>query len=67
MTRVPLTARQREVLEYLTDFISVRGYPPSFGELEKWFGRRCDSHVVALERKGWIERDAGRNRAIRVL
>lgn len=64
-----LTPRQSEVLDYLVSTIESRGYPPSIREICEALGfsstRGALIHLEALERKGFISRDAGA-RAIRV-
>jgi repressor LexA len=63
-----LTARQREVYEFLVDFWQTRGYPPSIREVASHFDFRSTravvDHLTALERKGWIRRTPERSRAI---
>ncbi|MCE5198873.1 MAG: transcriptional repressor LexA [Armatimonadota bacterium] len=65
-----LTARQREVLNAIKNFIAENGYPPSIRELRPTLGisslRGVTIHLDALERKGWIQR-ARTSRSIRVL
>ena len=67
----PLTARQRQVFDTITRSLRDRGYPPSIREIgratEIGSNNGVNDHLIALERKGWIERDANRARGIRVL
>ena len=35
---MPLTKRQKEILDFITGFIEERGYAPSFEEIAKAFG-----------------------------
>ena len=35
---LPLTKRQREILDYLQDFIQQHGYAPSLEEIGRRFG-----------------------------
>lgn len=66
-----LTARQREMLEQIERLILERGYAPTLRELcaamhiESTNG--VSEHLVALERKGYIVRDAKVARSIRVV
>jgi len=66
-----LTARQRRVLEVIRDAIERKGYPPSMREIGEAVGLTSPSSVAhqlsALERKGYLRRDANRPRAIEVL
>lgn len=66
-----LTTRQAEILAYVRESISERGYPPSMREI----GDRCGiksthgvkDHLDAMARKGVIVRDGSRARGIRVV
>lgn len=64
-----LTARQREILDYITDSIADRGYPPTIREIGKTMGIRStngvNDHLKALERKGFLRRDDLKSRAMR--
>jgi len=65
-----LTARQREILQYILDTIDKSGYPPSIREIGKAKGisslEGVTCHLNALEKKGHIKRDSS-HRSIRVL
>jgi repressor LexA len=67
---VLLTDRQREVLEAFQADTAARGYPPTVRELGAALGLSSLSsvheHLAALERKGWIVREAGSPRATRL-
>lgn len=56
----PRTKRQREILDYITKFISERGYEPSYLQIAKHLGVRSKGgiakHIKALEEKGLISR-----------
>lgn len=64
-----LTVRQREILDYITDSIADRGYPPTIREIGKTMGIRStngvNDHLKALERKGFLSRDDLKSRAMR--
>jgi repressor LexA len=66
-----LTKRQREILSYLLDSMSRKGYPPSVREIGAALGLTSSStvhsHLAALEKKGYIRRDPSKPRAIEVL
>jgi repressor LexA len=70
MTERPLTPRQAEILEYLRDEIDHRGLPPTIREIGERFGIRStkgvEDHLAALERKGHIQREKGKSRAIAI-
>jgi repressor LexA len=64
-----LTDRQREILDFICEIITERGYPPSVREVCLRFGiaspNGAQRHLVALEKKGYIVRDS-MARAIRL-
>lgn len=70
MTAVPrpLTERQREILAYLESFSAEHGYAPTMREIADHFGwtapHSAVDHVEALERKGYVTRQAGQARTI---
>lgn len=54
-----LTARQRETLEWVKDFIRENGMPPTVREIGAAFGTKSSSvfdMLAALERKGYLRR-----------
>ncbi len=63
-----LTARQQEVLEFIEDSQSRRGVIPSTREIQEHFGFASQTaavnHLKALQRKGIIQRIAGKARAV---
>ncbi|MFI0355632.1 transcriptional repressor LexA [Actinomadura sp. 9N407] len=65
-----LTQRQRMVLEVIRDSVQRRGYPPSMREIGEAVGLTSTSSVShqlrALQRKGYLRRDANRPRAVEV-
>lgn len=71
LSRQPLTARQREALNFIMRSIRTRGYGPSLREVALALGITAPNgamaHVVALEKKGYIRREANASRAIQVL
>lgn len=66
-----LTDRQRAILEFIEAVIEDEGYPPTVREICDQFGisspKGVSDHLAALERKGCIERIAGKSRGIRLL
>lgn len=65
-----LTARQREVLEFIRSFSDRHGVPPAVREIGQRFGftaRAAFDHLRALERKGMLERRVTGKRASRTL
>jgi repressor LexA len=65
-----LTERQRQVLEFLREYVRRSGYPPTIREIRIAFGLRSNrgvvDHLRALERKGRIRRTPGSSRAIEI-
>ena len=65
-----LTARQRDIYEFLKDKIMNRGYGPTVREIGNEFGIRSPNgvmcHLKALEKKRMITREAHMSRAIQL-
>ena len=65
-----MTARQREVLEFIRIFGERHGVPPTVREIGERFhftARAAFDHLRALERKGMLERRVTGKRASRTL
>lgn len=73
MTRTyeELTKRQSEVLEFITQYLASKGFPPSFREIGEHFGFNSPNsvmcHVRALAKKGKIMRGENQARGITLL
>jgi repressor LexA len=67
----PLTKRQREILDYLRDFIQQQGYAPSLEEIGRRFGlsslATVHKHLTNLQDKGCIRRSWNRSRSVELL
>jgi repressor LexA len=66
----PLTARQREVLEFVRRFAAEQGYPPTVREIGGHFGfvpRSVFDHLRAIERKGYLRRRSSKARSLEIL
>ncbi len=65
-----LTARQRQVLEFIDTRTRDQGYPPSVREIGEAVGLSSPStvhaHLAALQDKGYLRRDPSKPRAIEV-
>jgi len=63
-----LTKRQQEVLEIVTQYINLYGYPPSLREIGKELSVTGTlgvmKHLEALEKKGYLRRQEGSPRGI---
>ncbi len=65
-----LTARQKEVLEFIETFIRENPYPPTIREIASYFEmsvKGAYDHLKALERKGRIRAGGGRSRKIEII
>jgi repressor LexA len=65
---MPLTKRQKEILDYIGSFIDERGYAPSFEEIADAFGysslATVHEHLSNLERKGYIRKAYNESRSV---
>ncbi len=66
----PLTERQQEILHYIWQFARQRGYPPSIRDIGEEVGISSTSvvnyNLERLEQGGYIERDRGHSRGLRL-
>jgi len=66
-----LTPRQRAVLECIKDSIARDGRPPTLREIGAEVGisstNGVNDHLKALESKGYLARESGRSRGLRIL
>jgi repressor LexA len=70
MADTHITARQREILDFIESQIRTRGYPPSVREIGEAVGltspSTVHSHLNTLTRLGHLRRDPSKPRAIEV-
>ena len=68
---LPLTKRQREILDYLDEFIQQHGYAPSLEEIGRRFGlsslATVHKHLTNLQDKGFIRRAWNRSRSVELV
>jgi repressor LexA len=68
---LPLTKRQREILDYLNEFIQQHGYAPSLEEIGRRFGlsslATVHKHLTNLQEKGFIKRAWNRSRSVEMI
>jgi len=68
---LPLTKRQREILDFLNDFIQEHGYAPSLEEIGRRFGlsslATVHKHLSNLQEKGFIKRAWNRSRSVEMV
>jgi repressor LexA len=71
MGAMAITRRQRQVYDYISDFVQKRGYSPSFEEIGEGLGlsslATVHKHVSNLEKKALLTRDYNRSRSIDLL
>ena len=67
----PLTKRQREILDYLDEFIQQPGYAPSLEEIGRRFSlsslATVHKHLTNLQDKGFIRRAWNRSRSVELI
>ena len=68
---LPLTKRQREILDYLSEFITQHGYAPSLEEVGRRFSlsslATVHKHLTNLQQKGFIRRTWNRSRSVELV
>jgi repressor LexA len=68
---LPLTKRQREILDYLAEFIQQHGYAPSLEEIGRRFSlsslATVHKHLTNLQEKGFIRRAWNRSRSVELM
>lgn len=66
-----LSAKQKEILEYIKSVILDKGYPPTVRDICEAVGLKSTSsvhaHLSTLETKGYIRRDPTKPRAIEII
>ncbi len=66
-----LTKRQSEILGFIQSRFFADGYPPTFREIASHFNihsvRTVSDHIAALEKKGYVKRDKGKKRNLRII
>src|SRR5262245_18784310 len=68
---MPLTKRQKEILDFLEGFLSDNGYAPSFEEIAKHFGytslATVHEHLENLRQKGYIRKSYNASRSVELV
>jgi repressor LexA len=66
-----ITRRQKEVLDFISNFVQRNGYSPSFEEIAHGLNLRSlatvHKHITNLHQKGLLQRSQNRSRSIDVL
>ena len=68
---MPLTKRQKQILDYIEGYIQEWGYAPNFEEIAHAFGfaslATVHEHLSNLERKGYIRKAYNQSRSIEMV
>jgi repressor LexA len=68
---MPLTKRQKEILDHMGEYIQRNGYAPSFEEIADAFGysslATVHEHLSNLERKGYIRKAYNESRSVELV
>jgi repressor LexA len=66
-----LTIKQQKALDFIRAYVAEKGFAPTTREISAQFGSEnttvAANHLKALASKGYIERPAKTQRAIRIL
>lgn len=65
-----ITERQKEVLDFISEFTEQNSFPPTVREISNHFGislRAVQDHILALQKKGYLSQAQRRSRSIKVL
>jgi len=66
-----ITKRQRQIYDFISDFVQKNGYSPSYEEIKLGMGLNSlatvHKHITNLEKKGLLTRDYNRSRSIDLL
>ena len=64
-----ITARQKEVLDFISESTKENNYPPTVREIGSHFGislRAVQDHIAALQKKGYLSQSQKRARSLTV-
>ncbi|MGQ0814976.1 MAG: transcriptional repressor LexA [Gemmatimonadota bacterium] len=68
---MPLTKRQKEILDFLEGFLAENGYAPSFEEIARHFGytslATVHEHLENLKEKGYIRKSYNASRSLELV
>ena len=63
-----LTERQKKLLDFIIEYTTANGFPPSIREMASYMGIKSPNgvmtHLRALEKKGYIQRSESQSRGI---
>jgi repressor LexA len=64
-----LTERQQSILDFINEYVTENGFPPSVREIGRHFGvypATVQDHISALERKGYLHKKRFQSRTLSV-
>lgn len=68
---MPLTRRQKQLLDHLREYLAAHGYAPSYEEIAVHFGfaslATVHEHLENLKRKGYIRKSYNESRSIELV
>lgn len=71
MTSEILSKRQKEILDFISNFIADNGYAPTYQEIGEYFNLSSPAtihqHVKALEDKGYLKSEYNAKRSLEIL
>lgn len=66
-----LTKKQRQILDYVEEFVESNGYSPSYEEIAEHFGysslATVHEHLSNLEQKGFLRKNYNKSRSLEVV
>ncbi len=68
---MPLTKRQKQILDFVREFVEENGYSPSFEEIARHFGysslATVHEHLENLRQKGFIRKSYNESRSLELI
>ena len=68
---MPLSKRQKQILDFLQEYVAENGYAPSYEEIADHFGlsslATVHEHLENLRRKGYIRKSYNESRSIELI
>ena len=65
-----ITDRQKQVLDFISEYTKEKNYPPTVREISTHFGisiRAIQDHIIALQKKGYLSQSQKKARSLNVL
>lgn len=66
-----LTNRQQEILDFIQEYLGIKGFPPTFREIAKHFNMASTfgvkRHIDALVKKGFLSNESKTSRTLSIL